>query len=79
MMGGVSSETCSASYKYRIIKFWCISASCWIFLKNCTMMHGSTNIKCMDVVHKCTDFQVSYNGCCTGLLLWFHDWYNFIF
>ena len=32
MMGGVSSETCWASYKYGIIKVWYIVASCWIFL-----------------------------------------------
>jgi len=32
MMGGMSPETCWASYKYEIIKFWCIVASCWIFL-----------------------------------------------
>ena len=32
MMGGVSPETCWASYKYGIIKFWYIAASCWIFL-----------------------------------------------
>ena len=31
MMGGVSPETCWASYKYGIIKFWYIVASCWIF------------------------------------------------
>jgi len=31
-MGGVSPETCWASYKYEIIKFWYIVASCWIFL-----------------------------------------------
>jgi hypothetical protein len=30
--GGVSSETCWASYKYGIITFWYIVASCWIFL-----------------------------------------------
>ena len=29
-MGGVSSETCWASYKYEI-KFWYTLASCWIF------------------------------------------------
>ena len=28
MMGGMSPETCWASYKYRIIKFWYIVASC---------------------------------------------------
>jgi len=32
MMGGVSPETCWASYEYGIIKFWYIVASCWIFL-----------------------------------------------
>ena len=31
-MGGVSPETCWASYKYGIIKFSYIVASCWIFL-----------------------------------------------
>jgi hypothetical protein len=31
MMGGVSPETCWALYKYGIIKFWYIVASCWIF------------------------------------------------
>jgi len=32
IMGGVSPETCWASYKYGKIKFWYIVASCWIFL-----------------------------------------------
>jgi len=32
MMGGVSPETCWASYKYGIIKFWYIVGSCWIFI-----------------------------------------------
>ena len=31
MMGGVSPETRWASYKYGIIKFWYVVASCWIF------------------------------------------------
>jgi len=31
MMGGVSPETCWASYKYEIIKFWYTVASGWIF------------------------------------------------
>jgi len=34
MMGGVSPETCRALYKYGIIKFWYIAASCWIFFMN---------------------------------------------
>ena len=32
MMGGVSPETRWASYKYGIIKFLYVVASCWIFL-----------------------------------------------
>ena len=32
MMGGVSPETCWASYKYGIIKFRYTDATCWIFL-----------------------------------------------
>jgi len=32
IMGGVSPETCWASYKYKIIKFWYTVLSCWIFL-----------------------------------------------
>jgi len=32
MMSGVSPETCLASYKYGIIKFWYNIASCWVFL-----------------------------------------------
>jgi len=32
MMGGVPPETCWASDKYGIIKFWYTVASCWIFL-----------------------------------------------
>jgi len=31
MMGGMSPETCWASYKYEIIKCWYTVASCWIF------------------------------------------------
>ena len=31
MMGEVSPKTCWISYKYGIIKFWYIVASCWIF------------------------------------------------
>jgi len=36
MLGGVPPETCWASYKYGIIKFWYIVASCWIFFVNWT-------------------------------------------
>jgi hypothetical protein len=46
MMGGVSPETCWASYKYQI-KFWYTVASCWIFCVKYTMMRRSTNIMLM--------------------------------
>ena len=45
MMGGMSPETCWASYKYGIIKFWYVVTSCCIFFMNCTIMYGSTNVK----------------------------------
>jgi len=32
MMNGVSPETCWASYKYGIVKFWYSVVYCWIFL-----------------------------------------------
>ena len=35
-MVGVSPKTCCASYKYGIIKFWYIGASCWFFFMNYT-------------------------------------------
>jgi hypothetical protein len=47
MMGGVSPETRWTPFKIRNNKKnWYTVASCWIFhCKNCTMMHGSTNIE----------------------------------
>jgi hypothetical protein len=41
MMGGVLPDTCWASYKYGIIKFWYIVASCWIFLKELITFYTS--------------------------------------
>jgi len=60
MMGGVSPETCWASYKYGIIKFWYIVTYCWNFFMNCTTMHGSTNIKLWQNLK--TDFCWHSNG-----------------
>jgi hypothetical protein len=45
IMGGVSPETCWASYKYGIINFDTLLHLVGIFCMNFTMMHGSTNIK----------------------------------
>jgi hypothetical protein len=39
-MGGVSPETCWASYKHGIIKFWYIVASCRIFIYELNMEHS---------------------------------------
>jgi len=45
MMGGVSPETCWASYKYGIIKFDTLLHLVGFFFMNFTMMHGSTTVK----------------------------------
>jgi hypothetical protein len=46
MKGGVWPETCWALFKIRNNKIVYSVAFCWIFYyKNCTMMHGSTNIR----------------------------------
>ena len=51
MMGGVSPETCWASYKYGIINFDTLLHLVGFFLcKNCTVMHGSTNVKLWNVI-----------------------------
>jgi len=42
MMGGVSPETCWASYKCGIIKFWYIVASCWILIRCCILLDFDT-------------------------------------
>jgi len=45
MMGGVSPETCWASYKYGIINVDTLVHLVGFFCMTFTMMHGSTNIK----------------------------------
>jgi len=45
MMGGVSPETCWASYKYGIIKFDTLLHLVGFFFMNFTMMHKSTKVK----------------------------------
>jgi hypothetical protein len=45
MMGGVSPETCWASYKGGIINFDTLLHLVGYFCMNYTMMHGSTNMK----------------------------------
>jgi hypothetical protein len=45
MMGGVSPETCSASYNYGVINFDTLLNLVGFFCMNCTVMHGFTNIK----------------------------------
>jgi hypothetical protein len=49
MMGGLMPETCWVSYG--IIKFW---YTVGFFFVNCTMMHGSTNIKWCKYILICT-------------------------
>ena len=45
MMGGVSPETCWGSYKHVIIKFDTLLHLVGFFFMNCSMMHGSMNVK----------------------------------
>jgi len=45
MMGGVSPETCWASYKYGIKNFDTLLYLVGFFFMNCTLMHGSTYIR----------------------------------
>jgi len=45
MMGGVSPETCWASYKYWIITFDIMLHLVGSFFMNCTTMHRSMNVK----------------------------------
>ena len=54
MMGGVSPETCWASYRYGIINnFYTLLHLVRFFFMNCTMMHGSTNINIVDDFDLC--------------------------
>jgi len=46
MMGSVSPETCWASDKYGIIKFWYIFAYCWIFLYDLQTLSTPTAAQC---------------------------------
>ena len=46
MMGGVSPDTCWASYKYGMINFWYIVASCWIFLYELVSLQYQRMRKC---------------------------------
>jgi hypothetical protein len=71
IMGGVSPETCWASYKYGIIKFWYVVAFLGFFFMNCTRMHGSTNTK--NRVHK--DGHQSYAHTLTpDQVTWMRNW-----
>jgi hypothetical protein len=45
VMGGVLSKTCWDSYKYGIIKFWYIVASCWIFFMNALLLLPKEQLK----------------------------------
>jgi len=59
MMGGVSPETCWASYKYGIIKCWYIVAFCWIFLyelaaiPQCRMLYETEVSDCRVLTSNC--------------------------
>jgi hypothetical protein len=48
LMDGVAPETCWASYNYGKIKFDTMLHLVGYFFMNCTMLHGSTNVKFMN-------------------------------
>jgi len=50
MMSGMLLETCSAFNEQWNNKFYYKVASCWLFLQSHTTMHGSMNIKSLEVV-----------------------------
>jgi len=60
MMGGVSPETCWASYKYGIIKFWYIVASCWVFLYELYYDARIHKLKLM-ILFCCVRFFITYH------------------
>ena len=74
MMGGVSPETCWASYKYGIIKFWYIVAFCWIFIYELYYdarihEHQSVSVLCLCLsvwIHK-----MKLTGTLQSLLTWY--------
>jgi len=60
MMGGVSPKTFWASYKYGIINFDTLLHLVGLFCMNCSMMHGSTNIKREELYAKQIELLVQY-------------------
>jgi len=69
MMGGVSPETCWASYKYEI-KFWYTVASCWIFFVNCIMIHCGILLDFLCELYYDTLWHL------VGFSLWIVLWYT---
>jgi hypothetical protein len=55
----VSPETCWASYKYGIIKFWYIFASCWIFLYE---LYHDARIHEHKILFMCMNFVGAFKG-----------------
>jgi hypothetical protein len=51
------AATCWASYKYGIIKFWYIVASCWIFLYE--MLHGTAYTR-VHITWKCASHDIAH-------------------
>ena len=62
MMGGVSPETWWASYKYGIIKFWYIVASCWIFLYEHGFVVNIDSCKKYNALYGCVTWSLTLRG-----------------
>ena len=65
MMGSMSPETCWALHKYGITNFDTLLHLVGFFCMNCTMMHGSTNIK-KHHVRVCVLFYAESTFVCVG-------------
>ena len=70
MMGGVSPETCWASYKYGIIKFWYVVPSCWIFLYELTLILYSHKLRPL-LPNKVQRYSLLISGNCSTCFGWY--------
>ena len=85
-MGGVSRETCWASYEYGIINFDTLLNLVGYFCMNFTMIHGSMNIKLTLILLTCriwwtpnnaSRWQMGFNSAFKGLK-WILTFYNLL-
>jgi hypothetical protein len=69
-MRGVLPETCWASYKCGIIKFYTLLHLFGFLFMNCAMMHRPTNIKCINILKYYEKFLISPQNIWRIFILW---------